>query len=64
MYTGTKAAQKPSFLLVETPGNHRFNIPGGAVGFNSVPQAAAVTLILPFHFLTGTHGAAKGLVEQ
>lgn len=64
MYTSTKAPQKPSFLPMDTSGNHRFNIPGGAVGFNSVPQAAAVTLILPFHFLTGTHGAAKRLVEQ
>lgn len=43
MYTSTKAVQKPSFLPMETPSNHRFNIPGGAVGFSTVPQAAAVT---------------------
>lgn len=50
MNTCTKAAQKPSFLPVETLGNHRFNISSGAVGFNIVPKAVVVTLIYLFDF--------------
>lgn len=63
MYPATKAAQRRSFPPMETLGNHSLTFQVGQQDLR-VLQAVVVILILPFHFLSGTHSAARRLVEQ
>lgn len=68
MYICTEAAQK-TFIpihgeMIKNLGNFTFNIPGGAMRFSTVTKAAVVTLISPFHFITGIYSVARKLIEQ